>query len=1744
MSKKPNRSRDQSHNDWLTGGGEMGRLIREMDWSQTALGPIESWPQSLRSSVSMLLPSKAQIILFWGPKLIAIYNDAYIEIFGTKHPWALGKPARKCWSEIWEVLGPLFEGVVSAGEAFWANDHPFSLERQGYTEETYFDVSYDPVRDETGKVGGVFCIVRETTRRVLGERRLHTLRHLAAHSAEARTEEEACRLAAETLAANAYDIPFALIYLLDHAAGRAQLAGAAGIAVDTVATPRDIPFLGAGDSLPGWPFAEVLADRRMRVVSDLSERFGLIGAKLPGGPWPEPSEQAVILPLARSGQEQTSISLAGFLIAGVSPRRAFDDEYKGFFALVAGQVTTAIARAHAYEEERQRAEALAEIDRAKTAFFSNVSHEFRTPLTLMLGPIEDTLAEGQLTSQARERLEVAHRNSLRLLKLVNTLLDFSRLEAGRIEAVYEPIDLAIFTADLASVFRSAIERAGMSLIIDCPPLPRDTYVDREMWEKIVLNLLSNAFKFTFEGQIEVNLKPAGESVELTVRDTGVGIAAKDLLQLFDRFHRIEGARGRTYEGSGIGLALVQELVKLHGGTARVESEVGIGSAFIVSIPFGKNHLPADRIGATRTLASTSLQGEGYIEEALRWIPEIQNSERGIRNEGRLESAVDSAQSIPLSTFGVPHSKILLADDNADMREYVRRLLSAQYEVVTVADGKEALKAAREIAFDLILSDVMMPRLDGFGLLRELRQDERTRDIPVILLSARAGEESKAEGLEGGANDYLVKPFSARELLARVGARLQLQQARRESQAALRASERKFSAAFNQSPLPMTITSLDDGRLTDVNESFEQLSGYMREEALGRTPEELRLLAEWGRRDEGRKLLQAGERVYGFEARFLTKSGEERIGLIRSSLIEINSRPHVLSSFTDITEHKQAEEAISRLAAIVESSDDAIVSKDLNGVIMSWNEGAEKLFGYTAEDVIGKPIMILIPPDRADEESRVLESIRRGEKIDHYETVRRRKDGALAEISLTISPIRDRAGKVIGASKIARDITERKRVELALAEGARQQRALYLLADQLHRAQSLDDVYNAALDAILSALRCERASILLFDEAGVMRFVGWRGLSEEYRKAVEGHSPWKPDDKYPEPICINDIDLAEIDDSLKAVVKREGISALTFVPLVSRGKLIGKFMTYFNDIHAFSDDEIGLSLTIARGLAFGIDRKRSEDLLRQYAAQLALITNNAPVLIAQCDAQSRFKFVNKAYAERFGLTPEDCVGKRILEVTGEEAYQSFSQHIAAVLRGEPVEFEVEIPYAVIGKHFMHCSYAPESDATGKVVGFVAAITDITERKRAEEEIARLLAEEQAARELAEQATRAKDEFLAVVSHELRSPLNAILGWNSMLGSKRGDDPYIARVIETIERNGKAQLQLIEDLLDTARIISGNMKLEFQPVDPVAVIGAALDTVRTAASSKGIVITTDIDPKAGQFTGDHARLQQVVWNLVSNAVKFTPEGGRVWVELRRGGAGVQIIVRDTGQGIEPDLAPYVFDRFRQGDSSTSRRFGGLGLGLSLVKHLVELHGGDVKIESPGKGQGTTVTVSLPVRAIQSQGQTEPRGDWGQPVIRRSPSKILKGVRALVVDDEADARELITLTLEQNGAQVASVDSAAAALDALESRLDGNSAGEPFEILICDIGMPGTDGYELIRQIRAHKNDRVSSIKTVALTAYARSENRLQALRAGFHMYVSKPVDEAELTAVIGALTGHIPEQSPIAEVAEDLEKSQKS
>ena len=783
-----------SSRQFLAGGGELGARMRAYDWAGTSLGPAEQWPRSLKTAVRIMLTSRQPIWIGWGRELIYLYNDPYKSIIGGKHPWALGRPASEVWREIWSDIGPMLATAMRGDEGIYVEEQLLIMERSGYREETYYTFSYSPVPDDDGGVGGIICANTDDTRRVIGERQLALLREVAAAIGDARTVAQACERSAQALATDTRDLPFAMLYLADQDGGTLTLCGASGIAAGHPAAPRSVPL----DATSIWPFDAVLRRNEPEVVTDIAARFG---ADFPTGAWDQPPGHAALIPIPARGET----ARAGVLVAGLSPFRLFDDDYRRFLDLAAGEIGAGIASAQAYEDERRRAEALAEIDRAKTAFFSNVSHEFRTPLTLMLGPLEDALNDSSaapLDPDQRERLSVVHRNSLRLLRLVNSLLDFSRIEAGRVRASFQPTDLATLTAELASNFGSATQRAGLGLNINCPPLPERVYVDRDMWEKIVLNLLSNAFKFTFEGEIAVAMRRSEDrsAVELIVRDTGTGIPQQELPRLFERFHRIEGARGRTFEGSGIGLALVNELVKQHGGAITVESEPDRGSSFTIRIPFGSAHLPRDRIVTDAEVPSVGGRADAYVQEALRWLPHD-----GAASEVPAAAAADDLADDVAAAPG-QGERIVLADDSADMREYIRRLLVGKgYAVEAVDDGAAAFAAARRERPELVLSDVMMPRLDGFGLLAALRGDPALRGLPVILLSARAGEEARIEGLDAGADDYISKPFSARELLARVRANLQLARIRKEAEDAQREHAARLEAVVSTVPTAVWFT---------------------------------------------------------------------------------------------------------------------------------------------------------------------------------------------------------------------------------------------------------------------------------------------------------------------------------------------------------------------------------------------------------------------------------------------------------------------------------------------------------------------------------------------------------------------------------------------------------------------------------------------------------------------------------------------------------------------------------------------------------------------------------------------------------------------------------------------------------------------------------------------------------------------------------------------------------------------------
>jgi signal transduction histidine kinase/DNA-binding response OmpR family regulator len=798
---------------------DMAAAISGHDWAATPLGPADQWPQSLKSTVRLILGSRYPMFIWWGPELVCIYNDAYADILGARHPFALGRSGKETWGDIWSVIGPQVDAVTGRGESTWNDRVLLVMERKGFTEETYFTFSYSPCFDDEGHVGGVLSVCTEDTARVLGDRRLQSLRQLADATADSATPQQACDRAASALQANEHDLPFVAIWLPEGEQLRLSACtdGVRG-------TPLAPALLTLADAEP-WPVADAITSRDGWLVQDVDRRF-----LLDAGPWPEPVREALVLPLPA----QTPGAPAGLLVAGLNPRRPLDADYRDYLALVVQQVATAIADARGVEEEQRRIRALAELDAAKTTFFSNISHELRTPLALMLAPLEDLLSDGRLSADATRTLLLAQRNGKRLQRLVDALLDFSRIEAGRMQARFQPTDLARLTAELASFFDSAARRGGLAFEIDCAPLPQPVYVDRLMWEKIVFNLVANALKYTPAGRVSVRLTSAGDVARLEVSDTGTGIAPEALPRVFERFFRAEAAQGRSVEGTGIGLALVAELARLHDATASVQSEPGRGSTFRIDIPFGKAHLDASSVHeSTADESADPSHAVGWLDEVDGWLM----SSAPEHDEPAPEPEGDTTATALLEPSpqreGSPRGSILLVDDNADMRSYLSRLLGREHEVRTASDGWQALRRIAERMPDLVLTDVMMGGMDGFQLLERLRDHEATATLPVVMLSAHAGDESRLRALEAGADDFLVKPFQARELVARVSGTLRLAQVRRE---AMR-REQELRAEVEQvlESIAEGFIAVDaDWKFTYVNAAAEKIYGRSREAVLGRS----------------------------------------------------------------------------------------------------------------------------------------------------------------------------------------------------------------------------------------------------------------------------------------------------------------------------------------------------------------------------------------------------------------------------------------------------------------------------------------------------------------------------------------------------------------------------------------------------------------------------------------------------------------------------------------------------------------------------------------------------------------------------------------------------------------------------------------------------------------------------------------------------------------------------------------------
>ena len=1014
----------------------MGALMRAHDWASTSLSTPDTWPQSLRTSVSTCLNCSFPILIWWGPDLVKIYNDAYAPILGVKHPAALGARGRDTWPEIWDVIGPMLDRVMREGEAAPADDLMLLLDRRGYAEEGYFSFSYSPIRDESGGIGGVFCPVIETTAHVIGERRLKLQNRLAERTADLRRENEVFAAVIDSFTKeDQRDFPFVAL-LRRHETGASDLLASFGLA----------------DEPASW--RKTFQDHLDRAMADAAQEedavipVAMLGMDVPRGPWPHPLAHLVILPLGPGP------SPVGHIVMGLNPARPLE-EMRDFARLITGQVSTALGNALAAEAERRRADELAEIDRVKTAFFANISHEFRTPLTLLLGPLEGALDElaCEPPSSLSEGLDLARRNALRLQKLVNTLLDYSQIEAGRAEAILQPTDLGQLTADLASGFRSACERAGLGLVVDCPPLAGPVMIDPQMWEKIVLNLLSNAFKFTFEGEIRVTLRAVGDRAVMEVSDTGVGIPSAELPRLFERFHRITGQPSRTYEGSGIGLALVQELVRLQGGVIDAASAQGAGSTFTIKLPLTQT-LPLATPARLQSSASyrtedSSGRTSAYVQEALGWLPQAPLLE----NPAGTDEPTDSASA--------SRARVFLIDDNADMRAYTARLLRADWIVQTFADGEAALDAARANRPDLVLTDVMLPGLDGFGVLAALRADPDLADIPVIMLSARAGEAARIEGLDAGADDYVCKPFSGLELRARIRANLSLARLRREAIRSLEENQSRLLQLFEGAPGFMCLLRGPDHVFELANEAYMRLTG--RSDLVGKT------VGDAFPEVESQGFIDLLDGVYAsgkpFSARNMRllmqpttgeASREHFVDFIYQPITDVQGRvTGVFVEGSDVTAHVRAEELVKTQRAQLEAVIDTVPA----AVWFTHDPEARRVVGNRfANELLGLPAnanhsLGASPEDRPTGFRLLREGVALGVDQLPIQRAARGETAPLEELELAFdnrpsailqiqaTPIRNEDGEVTGAVCTAIDITDRKTAEKELRNSEEEFRAL-------------------------------------------------------------------------------------------------------------------------------------------------------------------------------------------------------------------------------------------------------------------------------------------------------------------------------------------------------------------------------------------------------------------------------------------------------------------------------------------------------------------------------------------------------------------------------------------------------------------------------------------------------------------------------------------------------------------------------
>jgi len=1640
LTESPNQ-RTTTSLDFLSGGGEMGERIRNFNWSQTSLGSPEKWSQSLKSLVSLMLANRFPMLLWWGNDYVQFYNDPYIPIPGLKHPKALGQTGRECWKEIWSVLQPLIDTPFNGGPATWMDDILLLINRNNFVEETHFTIAYSRVPDTAAPsgIGGVLATVTEITDSVVSKRQMETLKELGKNISATLSEQDVYTKASEVLAGNLFDLPFALIYKIGSDGVKANLVTLSGVEKNNHEFLTEIDL--QNPNVKSRNISKAVLENKI-VESENNGRW----KNIPKGAWDVMPNHFVHVPIKTANKKFPS----AILTVGLNPYRKFDDIYKNFVQLIADQISLGVNNAIAYEEERKRTEALTELDKAKTVFFSNISHEFRTPLTLMLGNIEEALNESESVPKNLERMNATHRNAMRLLKLVNTLLDFSRIESGRQKAFFSLTDIVSYTNNLAANFRSIFEKAGLKFIVKADSIVQPVYIDKQMWEKIVFNLLSNAFKYTLDGSITLRLFTDNENVILEVEDTGVGIPEKELPHMFERFHRVENVVGRSYEGTGIGLSLIKELVHLHGGTIDVKSKEGKGSSFIVKIPFGKELLPPEQTYET-PLGLEDVVSEAYIEEAT--------------------SLLENNDHTNLTNGSTNHiSTVLVVDDNADMRQHIQSLLQKHFTVFTAANGMEALHKVRAEKPSLVLSDIMMPIMNGIELLKAIKEDGQYNHIPVILLTARAGEESKIEGYQTGADDYLVKPFSAKELFARVDAQIKI--AKKRNTVA-----NQLHSLFEQAPTAIIILKGPEAVFELANKRALEIMGKSKEEVIGqKIADALPELKEQGYPDLINMVYNSGERYVSEESPVSFRSNGERIetfvkyvfqplkdeeGVITGVMIlgdDVGQQVMARKKIEESQKELRESEEINRLFIEHAPAAMAMFDKEMRYVSVSrkWMKEYD-----LSDNVIGKKHYDLFPNilDRWKQvHGRCMKGAVENSDDDYYE----KDDGTPVWLKWNVHPWYMATGEIGGIVIFTENITQRKKARLAIKESE----------DRFRTMANEAPLFVWETDENLQTTFLNRSGLDYFDLDKTVKVndISWKkfihpddienvlrimndaakkhqsytlemrlknGRTGEYHWFLDKGTPRYADERFTgfigTSLDIHDRREAEkeLEDKVKQrtselnqqnillkqqnhLVKNILDSSVDLIAVYDTDtRIISINQSTLNAMRAKEEDVLGKKLldtfphmkdtqgykdlmrairgeTIHNEVYYSpISNRYYENTLvplkdhnDKIYAVLVMAHDNTELIASAKKFEERNRFIEKLISSSLDLIM--VVDKELRFITlNKKAEAVLGKVFKGPLIGEKI---TDINPSVIGtqsykdlldafkgniiirdkvkttigedQYYEH-NYVPLYNEDGEVYAVMVISHDITENIRQMEEL----------RKLSESDVQ-KNNFIAMASHELKTPITSIKGYVQLLlnafdKSKEKEKqlpPLLVRSsLISVDKQITRLTRLISELLDLTKIETGTLELK---KENFSLNQLAIETVEDILyTNTKHQINLYHDFQAYVFA-DKDRIGQVMINFLTNAIKYSPDNNKIDVSIHKTASGhVAFIVKDYGIGIDKEEQEKIFERFYRAKGKEEQTYPGFGIGLFIAKEFVEKHGGKVWVESE-KGKGSVFTFTLPI------------------------------------------------------------------------------------------------------------------------------------------------------------------------------------